>query len=104
PDTHAAVRFRLRAAGQIAGVPGVRAVGVASKLPLDERGRTDSAVFVEDRPLAAGALPGIHPVTYVSPGYFAAAGIPLLAGRVFAPSDPPAVTLVSGVAPGSPPC
>jgi putative ABC transport system permease protein len=92
-DNDAAVRFLTRAAGAIAGVPGVRAVGVASKLPLDERGRTDSAVFLEDRPLAAGTLPGIHPVSYVTSGYFAAAGIPLLAGRAFTASEPPAVTL-----------
>jgi predicted permease len=93
PDNDAAVRFLLRASDRIAGLPGVRAVGVASKLPLDERGRTDSAVFVEDRPLAEGALPGIHPLAYVTPEYFAAAGIPLLAGRTFIKSEPPAITL-----------
>ena len=93
PDNAAAVRFATRTADAMAGLSGVRAAGVASKLPLDDRGRTDSAVFVEDRPLAAGALPGIHPLVYATPSYFAAAGIPLLSGRAFAETAPPGVTL-----------
>jgi putative ABC transport system permease protein len=93
PDNAAAVRFAMRAAAAIAQAPGVRAAGVASKLPLDERGRADSAVFVEDRPLAPGALPGIHPIVYASPDYFAAAGVPIVEGRVFTAPDPPAVAL-----------
>jgi hypothetical protein len=43
--------------------------------------------------MAPGALPGIHLVVYVTPGYFAAAGIPFLEGRSFMPLDPPRVAL-----------
>ena len=93
PDNEAAVRLYTNAVDAIAARPGVRHAAVVSKLPLDERGRIDSAVFVEDRPLAAGALPGIHPIVYATSDYFAAAGIPLVAGRTFARQDPPAVTL-----------
>jgi putative ABC transport system permease protein len=64
-----------------------------SKLPLDDQGRTDSAVFAEDRPIPAGSLPGIHPVEYVTAGYFAAAGIPVMSGRTFLRSEPPDVLL-----------
>jgi len=93
PDNDRAVRLATRVAAAIENVSGVRAAGVVSKLPLDDRGRTDSAVFVEDRPIPAGALPGIHPVVYATSGYFAAAGIPLVEGRTFAPSNPPNVVL-----------
>jgi predicted permease len=87
------VRFFLRAADAIASVPGVKATGAASKLPLDEKGRTDSAVFLEDQPLAPGALPGIHPISYATPGYFEATGTPLLAGETFTRPEPPRVPL-----------
>jgi predicted permease len=93
PSTDDSVRFFVRAAEAVAVVPAVEAVGAISKLPLDEQGRTDSAVFIEERPLPAGALPGIHPIVYVTPGYFEAAGIPLLAGESFTRLDPPHVAL-----------
>jgi predicted permease len=93
PDTDESVRFFVRATDNLASVPGVVAAGAASKLPLDELGRSDSAVFVEDRPLPPGSLPRIHPICYVTPGYFEAAGIPLLAGESFARPDPPRVLL-----------
>jgi predicted permease len=91
PATDDAVRLFARAADRLSGTAGVRSVGVVSKLPLDEQGRADSGVFIEDRPLTPGSLPGIHPVLYVTPGYFAAAGIPIVSGRLFDPPDPPQV-------------
>lgn len=69
----------------------MRAACAASKLPLDDQGRTDTAAFVEDRPIAPGSLPGIHLLSYITPGCFQAAGIPLIAGRTFRPLDPPRV-------------
>ena len=77
----------------LAAIPEVQEAGAVSKLPLDEQGRADSAVFVDDRPIPPGSLPGIHPVSYVTPGYFGAAGIPLLDGRSFTRPDPPGVVL-----------
>jgi putative ABC transport system permease protein len=93
PDSAGSVRFFVRAVDGIASVAGVRAAGAVSKLPLDNQGRTDSAVFVEDRPIPPGALPGIHPVVYATPAYFEAAGIPFVAGRTFTRPDPPNVLL-----------
>ena len=93
PGTDAAVRFFARTIDALANIPGVVAAGAVSKLPLDEQGRTDSGVFPEDRPLQPGALPGLHPVVYVTPGYFEAAGIPFVSGRRFNPPDPPRVDL-----------
>ena len=68
--------------------PGVASVGVTTKLPLDDEAHQDSAVFVEDHPLGMGAIPNLHPMAFASPGYFAAMGIPVVDGRLFAPLDP----------------
>jgi predicted permease len=92
-DTDAAARFFSQAADRIAAIPGVTAVGATAKLPLDEQGRNDSAVFPEDRPIPAGSFPGIHPAQHVTAGYFAAAGIPMMSGRTFLRSEPPDVLL-----------
>ncbi|HEU4631609.1 MAG TPA: ABC transporter permease [Gemmatimonadaceae bacterium] len=87
-DSASAARFFVRALDAIAALPGVEAAGVVSKLPLDPEARRDTALFVEDRPLEPGQLPGIHQVAYASPDYFRALGIPLLEGRVFDRPDP----------------
>jgi predicted permease len=93
PTADRAVRFYDRAIESFASIGGVQDVGAVSKLPLDEQGRTDSAVFVEDRPVPSGSLPGIHLVAYASPAYFAAAGIRFDDGRTFRPDDPPRTVL-----------
>jgi predicted permease len=86
-----AVTFYQRALERISALPGVRSAAAVSKLPLDELGRTDSAVFPEDRPVPRGSLPVIHPVVYATPAYFEAAGIPFISGRTFTTSEPPRV-------------
>jgi putative ABC transport system permease protein len=68
-------------------VTSVQAAGAITKLPLDAESRQDSAVWVEDHPLGMGAFPNIHSIDFITPGYFRAAGIPLLAGRTFAESS-----------------
>jgi putative ABC transport system permease protein len=83
-----AARFVVRALDEIASVPGVRAAGVVSKLPLVADARQDTAVFVEDRPLAPGTMPDLHQVAFTTPGYFRAMGVPLLEGRAFDALDP----------------
>lgn len=88
-----AVRFFAQSLDAVARIPGVQAAGAASKLPLEEHDQTDTAVFIESRPLPMGALPRIHPVTYVSPGYFAAIGIPIVDGVTFGQPDPPRTRL-----------
>jgi len=93
PTPDEAARFYQRAVDTIAALPGVQAAAAISKLPLDELGRVETAVFFEDRPLAPGSLPAIHPVAYATPDYFNAAGIPLLAGRSLARPDPPRTPL-----------
>jgi len=87
-DSGRAARFIIRALEQIATIPGVEATGAISKLPLVPDARQDSALFVEDHPLAPGTMPNIHQFAFASPGYFRAMGIPLLEGRTFETLDP----------------
>ncbi|MFI5229759.1 MAG: ABC transporter permease [Gemmatimonadales bacterium] len=87
PKATDATRFLTSALDAIARTPGVRAVGVATKLPLDPAGRSDTALFVQDHPLAAGKIPNIHQAVYASPDYFRAIGIPLVEGRSFGSVD-----------------
>ena len=88
PSTSATVSLVNRALDELAALPGVTADGVISKLPLDEEARRDTAVWVEDRPLAMGQMPSVHQVVYVSPGAFQALGIPLIEGHAFDRPDP----------------
>jgi putative ABC transport system permease protein len=71
---------------EVAAIPGVSEVGIGSTMPL----RATEAVLdvkADGRPLASGeAIPRADFRT-VSPGFFHAAGIPLLKGREFAETD-----------------
>jgi predicted permease len=91
PAAADAARLIVRDLAAISAVPGVQAVGVSTKLPLSETGKQDSAVFIEDRPVAgagmAGGVPDLHQIVFVTPGYFRAMGIPLIAGRLTVPPD-----------------
>jgi putative ABC transport system permease protein len=71
---------------EVAALPGVSEVGIGSTMPL----RATEAVLdvkADGRPLATGeAIPRADYRT-VSPGFFHAAGIPLIRGREFAETD-----------------
>jgi predicted permease len=63
-------------------LPGVTAVGFTSTLPMEEAPFTIRLpVAVEGRPLAGGATPPPRNNKFVSPGYFAAVGTRIVAGR-----------------------
>ena len=83
PTTSAEVGFVARAIDQLSALPGVSAAGVISKLPLDAEAQYDTAVWVEDHPLAMGQMPNVHHVVYASPAAFSALGIPLIQGHTF---------------------
>ncbi|MGH9417641.1 MAG: ABC transporter permease [Terriglobales bacterium] len=69
----------------LAALPGVRAVGLTNRLPLEASGDTGLLAMPHDpRPFAERPLAERRAV---SPGYFAAMGIPLLRGRTFSAAD-----------------
>lgn len=93
PPHGAAPKFELRLLAGLRAIPGVRAAAVSSALPLLGRGNLP-AESVEHPSRAGGSVE----VRMVSPGYFAAMGMPLLRGRSFSDADSssaPAVAVVS---------
>ena len=91
------IAFFRQVSDRIATLPGVRAVGAVNTLPLISLG-AGSLFAVEGRPAPS---PGQRPLALlrsVSPAYFGAIGIPLVAGRALADSDTaqsPAVIVVN---------
>jgi predicted permease len=81
-------RYAIEAVDAISNVAGVELAGAATKLPLVAEARQDTALFVEDRPLAPGTLPAIHQAIFASPGYLQALGIKVVDGRGFDRPDP----------------
>jgi putative ABC transport system permease protein len=81
---------------RVSRIPGVRAAGVISLLPLQDSGW--SAGFT------ISGSPAIHEaeLRYVTPGYFRAMGIPLRRGRELSPQDvpgsPPAILVNEALA------
>lgn len=76
-------RFYRDALERIAALPGVEAVGAISVLPFSGSGNQSGIVAVEashDRQIRTD-------VAAVTPGYFAAMGVPLLRGRTFTDQD-----------------
>jgi predicted permease len=66
---------------RVAQIPGVRAAGLISLLPLQDSGWNAGFTII--------GHPGIHEteLRYVTPGYFRAMGIPLRSGREFSARD-----------------
>lgn len=93
----AVVQFFQAAESQIATLPGVRAVGWISYLPLTGQ-RAVEAFNVEGRPqLDPSEAPG-GDMRAVTPAYFTAMGIPIVEGRGFTTADrmgTPDVAIVS---------
>jgi putative ABC transport system permease protein len=88
PDAAAILRFTERLLAQAAALPGVASAATVRSLPLTG-GETTAVYGIEDFPVAPGQAPQAFSITYVTPGYFHALGIPVL-GRVFDGSGPPA--------------
>jgi putative ABC transport system permease protein len=85
-DAEARKLFYRRLLSRLAAVPGVeRAAGV---YPLPFLGQDVSLAFVvQGRPYPRPEEAPIGATSAVTPGYFAAMGVPLLSGRGFAPQD-----------------
>jgi predicted permease len=64
---------------KIEALAGVQAVGMVSEVPLE--GSANHIVYAEDHPPQDGSFPAIRRLRMVSPGYAAAIGSRLIAGR-----------------------
>ena len=89
--------FFQQLTARLEALPGVRAAGAISYLPLDG-GENMGRFEVEGEPPVA---PGLEPKAerrWVTPGYFAAMGIPIQQGRVFTSrdtADQPSVVVIN---------
>ncbi|AHG92954.1 permease (plasmid) [Gemmatirosa kalamazoonensis] len=85
-DGARALAFYDRVLAEARAIPGVRDATVTEWLPLTGD-HNDSAMEIEDHPLAEGEVPPDHPLVFVTPEYFRTMRVPLLAGRTFTPVD-----------------
>ena len=87
---------------EVRGMPGVRAVGAVSNLPLSGSGTTAFSVEGRVTDLAAQAHPHEAMARTIAGDYFAALAIPIIAGRTFTPADrsdtPPVVVINQSLA------
>jgi putative ABC transport system permease protein len=86
-DEATGIAFYGRLLDRVRQLPGIAAVSLSDGLPPDQESDADSFV-IQGAPPPAGGNPVVT-VDTVSPEYFRAMGIPLLAGRAFAASDGP---------------
>jgi putative ABC transport system permease protein len=79
--------FASRALERVALLPGVLAAGLSAPIPVALPPGTRNAIDVESSPDRGRSLEG--PATYqsVTSGFFPAAGVRVLRGRVFTPAD-----------------
>ena len=79
------LRFFDEVLARLRALPGVDAVALTNRLPLRGESTVNLLSYVDDqRPAAARPLANYR---YVTPGYFAAIGTPLVRGRTFRESD-----------------
>lgn len=77
----------------VSRVPGVVAVGISTSPPPDNGGDVNNFNLVA-HPVPDGTSEPVAPWPVVSPGFFAALGVPLLEGRLIAETDTGAVAPV----------
>lgn len=76
-------QFWSTLADRVALLPGVRSVGLSSRLPLLTYGMNSNPFYAEDDPASADRIPPLQLYTVTDGSYFGAMGIPVLAGRTF---------------------
>lgn len=80
------IRIEQEILENIASIPGVSSVAVSSAMPMDGDNYIDP-IFARDRTYKENEIPPVRRFQFVSPGYFAAMGTPLIAGRDLTWSD-----------------
>ena len=78
--------FWTRLLARVEAIPGVSAAGVTTKLPFE--GGTNGLLLVDGEQYDPDISRPLVEKSFVSPGYFEAVGLPLVAGRLPAPVGP----------------
>src|SRR5687767_6137354 len=79
-DPERVLRLQGDIRDRLAAIPGVAAVSFANSAPL-EPFAGGNVLFAEDRKYAEGEIPAVRRFKFVAPGFFAAVGTRLIAGR-----------------------
>ena len=87
PNDSNVVRFYAELTDRVAQLPGVRSVGITSRLPLGGEGMNQNPFFVEGDANNSKKIPPLEIFTTTDGGYFRAMGIPLIAGTTFDPLE-----------------
>jgi predicted permease len=82
PDTERErlVRMEEGILDKLRAIPGVSSASFSTGIPMDGNSSFDP-IFAQDRAYAEGELPALRRFKWVSPGFFATVGTPLIAGR-----------------------
>jgi predicted permease len=80
PDDERAIRGHEQIIQRIRQIPGVTSVAVSTSLDMNGNGANDP-IFVEDYPTPEGQIPVVRRFKWISGGYFATMGNPIIAGR-----------------------
>ncbi len=67
---------------KLAAIPGVSSVGMTSTVPMSGS-HSFNPVYAENHTYREGELPPLRRYNFISPGFFAALGTPMIAGRDF---------------------
>ena len=79
------VRFYSLLLDRVRALPGVKDVGIASRIPFESNGWSQDPFYPEDDLATyADRIPPLNFYTTTDGGYFRAMGIPLIAGKTFA--------------------
>jgi predicted permease len=81
------MRFTTQLIDRVSALPGVRAAGVSSKVPLNPIGINFAPLYGDADEQSSKTLPPSAEFIAASAGYFDAMGIPLVAGRRFERAD-----------------
>jgi putative ABC transport system permease protein len=77
------VRFWSSLTDRVAALPGVRSVGLSSRLPLVLHGMNQNPFYAEGDAESATRIPPLQLYANADGGYFGTMSIPLIAGRTF---------------------
>jgi predicted permease len=86
PGNEQVVRMQDDIRQRIQAIPGVTLVGFGTAVPMDGN-ESINPIFIEHRTYAEGQLPPIRRFKFISPGYLATLGTPLVAGRDYTWAD-----------------
>jgi predicted permease len=74
------LRMQQAIADRLAALPGVRAVGIATSVPMDGN-YSFNPVYAADRAYKEGEMAPLRRFVWMGPGFFGAIGAPIVAGR-----------------------